>query len=506
LIFWAFVLALGYLPIHIGFVTCFALARPLKIVSELSGKKAFGAAYFFSFFANLFHLYWVAVVTPPGMVAAIFILSLYPAAVMLAFSKVYRWKKLAGLILLPFLWVGMEYARSLSQLAFPWTDLSYSLGYYLTFIQIVSVIGCYGLSFVIVIYNILVWQVFDSRNRLERRVSSVVAMVGITLAIYMYGYVVFEPYPEEGDIRVAMIQGNVPLDIKWSPETRMWNFDLYDSMAVAAAADDSLDLTVWPETAAPTYPHHERQYRKRLLETAMKTGTAQLVGALDVHYDKGKEKTFNAAFQINGDGTLGQGYHKVKLVPFSEHVPYQDRLKFLSRDFLSQYLTFIETYDVQWWSDFYPGDSVMLFKCDDYWYAPLICFEAAFPDYCREATLKGAEFLVNITNDTWFGRSPGPYQHMRISVFRAIENRIWVARCANSGISAFIDPFGREFGRGELYVRKILKHSIYPQQEYSVFTMEGPVIGKISALIMAAIFIILVAVWLIEKILRKSIS
>jgi apolipoprotein N-acyltransferase len=121
----------------------------------------------------------------------------------------------------------------------------------------------------------------------------------------------------------------------------------------------------------------------------------------------------------------------------------------------------------------------------------LICFESAFPEYIREALLKGAEFLVNITNDTWFGRSPGPFQHMRIAVFRAIENRVWIARCANSGISALIDPYGKETARAGLYERKVVTGNIAPLDEYTVFTLHGPVIGKVSLYLSALIIVTL---------------
>ncbi|HHI02839.1 MAG TPA: apolipoprotein N-acyltransferase, partial [candidate division Zixibacteria bacterium] len=133
----------------------------------------------------------------------------------------------------------------------------------------------------------------------------------------------------------------------------------------------------------------------------------------------------------------------------------------------------------------------------------LICFESAFPQYVRQTILDGAEFLVNITNDTWFGRSPGPYQHLILAVFRAVENRVWIARCANSGISAFIDPYGRQIVSAGLYTRDILKTGIYPLEGHSAFTKIGPVIGQISSLIMALILVILVSLWLYGKFTRS---
>lgn len=478
LTFWAFVLALAYLPLPFGFIAWFALARPIAIISRLDGKSAFKAAYFYAFMSNLFQLYWVGVVTPPGMVAAIFILSLYPAVIFYIFKKVYNRRQIWGILSLPVLWVGMEFFRSLTEVAFPWTDLAYSQGYYLTFIQIVSVIGSYGLSLIVFVLNILVWQVFSRAGSLEKKASCTIAFLGIIISVYAYGWVVLPPYPVDGDIRVSLLQGNVDLETKWQSETRDRNFELYDSLA-SLAADTSADLIIWPETAAPAYPRHEPRYRAMLEAIARKSKAPNLIGALDVVYSGEKRKSYNAAFQFSPDGRIDGVYHKIKLVPFSERSPYQEQVPFLTRDFLQKYVTAIETHEVQWWSNFYAGDSILLFEVDSSRYSILICFEAAFPDYVRQGVLKGAAFIVNITNDTWFGRSPGPFQHMRIAVMRAVENRIWMARCANSGISAVIDPYGRERVKVGLYKQDILTYDIYPISKHSVFTRIGPVVGKV---------------------------
>ncbi len=498
LIFWAFLLALAYLPLPLGFIAWFALIRPIQIISKLTPKEAFRAGYFYSFMVNLFQLYWVAVVTPPGMVAAIFLLSLYPAIIFSSFAKLYQWRKWVGLLALPILWVGMEYFRSLTEVSFPWTDLAYSQGYYLTLIQIVSVIGCYGLSLFLMLINIFLWQMLSKSNRLETRVSSALVVLGVGAFVFLYGWVVLPPYPETGDIKISMLQGNVDLDTKWKSETRMRNFELYDSLS-QSVANDSVDLIIWPETAAPCYPRVERRYRDILAGTARRSGTTHLIGALDVIYENKKEKAYNSAFQFSANGLIDTTYHKMKLVPFSEHVPYQDYLPFLTRDFLANYLDVIKMHQIQWWSDFYPGDTTVIFNIDKAGYAVLICFESAFPQFVRQTILDGAEFLVTITNDTWFGRSSGPYQHLILSVFRAVENRIWVARCANSGISAFIDPFGRQIVSTGLYTRDVISANIYPLEGHSTFTKIGPIIGQISALIMAVLLVILLFLWVKGK-------
>ena len=502
LTFWAFLLAVAYLPLPLGFLAWFALIRPLAIITQMEGKTAFKAAYFYSFMANLFQLYWVAVVTPPGMVAAIFILSLYPAFILLLFTKIYQRKKLLGLIALPFLWVGMEYFRSLSEFAFPWTDISYSQGYYLSFIQIVSVIGSYGLSFILVGLNIVIWQAISKSNKLETRISSAIAALVLVVSVYLYGWVVIPPLPMEGNIRIALLQGNVDLDTKWDEDTRDYNFTLYDSLA-GIGAKDSADLIVWPETAAPAYPRFEPNYMAVLSETAIRSRAANLIGAIDVDYSSGKRKSYNSAFQFSPDGSISGIYHKIKLVPYSERSPYQEQFPILSRQFLEKYVRVIRMHDVEWWSDFYSGDSIVIFNVDSARYTVLICFESAFPQFVREGVLKGADFIVNITNDTWFGRSPGPFQHMRIAVFRAIENRVWLMRCANSGISAAIDPYGREIVRAGLYVQKVISANIYPIKEYSAFTRVGPIVGIVSLYITGLILLLMLIIWSVGKLTKE---
>lgn len=299
-----------------------------------------------------------------------------------------------------------------------------------------------------------------------------------------------------------MLQGNVDLATKWQSETRDRNFELYDSLSNEVSGE-SVDLIVWPETAAPCYPRLERKYRRMLSRTVSGTGTTHLIGALDQVNRDGKEKAYNSAFQFSPDGDIEMVYHKVNLVPFSEHVPYQDYLPFLTREYLSKYLDIIRTRKVQWWSDFYPGDSIVVFETDKTRYSVLICFESAFPQFVRRCLLKGAEFMVNITNDTWFGHSPGPFQHMRLAVFRAVENRTWMVRCANSGISSFIDPYGREISGAGLFVRDVMTEDIYPIDEYSTFTETGPVFGQISLWIMTLVYVILIFLWVFGKIYKR---
>jgi apolipoprotein N-acyltransferase len=503
LTFWAFVLSLAYYPLHLGFFAWFALVRPLMILSRLKGREAFRAAYLYSLLFMFFTLYWVGLVTPPGMVTAVVIVAFYYTAVLTAFSKLYRIKPIYGLVLLPFLWVGIEYFRTLGQIAFPWCDLGYTQAYYLNILQIVSVISVHGLSFLLIVINILIWQLFRSELSAERRLTSFFAAAVILAGLTAYGWAETPAYPKNGTLTVGILQGSVPVDIKWELENEGYSVKRYDSLTRSLAGQNPR-LIVWPESGAPVFLDIDPRWRAEIAKTVKASNAYHLVGALGSGFLNGERRDFNSCFAFDTSGQMVGRYDKIKLVPFSEHVPYEDYVPFLRAEFIFKYLTFLRNYDVQWWSDFRPGDSLHLFKLPEANYGVLICFEATFPDFVRDMIRQGAHFVVEITNDTWFGSSVGIHMHSRMFVTRAIENRCWMARAANSGLSYIVDPYGR--------IRESVPHEAVTAftgkvgllSGYSTFTEIGDVVGKFSCFVMTALFAILVAGWIGQKFFGKS--
>lgn len=501
LVIWAFLLSLAYYPGPWGFLAWFALARPFAIIAGLERRDALGSGYWFGFWFTAFSIYWVGLVTVPGAIAAIVIVGFYYALVLKAFNAVYRLRPLWGLTSLPFLWVGMEYFRTLSEFAFPWSDLGYTQSYYLTILQIVSAISVHGLSFLIVIVNILLWHVARPQSRLETRISSGIVAVALVVALWAYGWVAMPAYPEEGDYEVAMLQGAVPLDVKWGRGKEAYNLALYDSLARSVEGDP--ELHVWPETSAPCYLSHDYRCRYEVAQTARATSAFHLVGAQAVRQDDEKRRSFNSCFLFSPDGNLVQEYDKVRLVPFSEHVPYQDHVPFMQKKFLEDYLTFLDRPGVQWWSDFYPGDSMILFETREVAFGVLICFESTFPEFCREYIRRGAQFIVGITNDTWFGTSVGIHMHSRIFVTRMVENRTWGVRVANSGLTYIVDPFGRQSHELPLMEANAEVGGVGLLEGYSFFTRYGDVVGRASWLYTVSLAAILVLLWIIRRIRNR---
>ncbi len=503
LMLWAFLLSLAYYPWYLGFLAWFALVRPLMILGRLKGYELFKAAYSFGFFYMLFTLYWVGLVTPSGMVAAVVIVALYYTAILMAYSKLYRIKPIYGFIFLPFLWTGLEYFRTISQFAFPWCDVGYTQAYYLYILQIVSVISVHGLTFLVISVNVLVLQVFRREISPERRITAGFVSLAIVAALVAYGWAEMPPLLKDGTLKVGILQGSVPVDIKWELENQGFSIKRYDSLA-GTIADEKPKLMIWPESGAPCFVDIEPRCRDMIAEAVKRSGTYHLVGALASGVIGGERRDFNSCFEFDSTGQVVARYDKMKLVPFSEHVPYENVFPFLRADFLFKYLTFMKNYNVQWWSDFVEGDSLHLFKIPQANYGVLICFESTFPDFVRGMIRQGAEFVVGITNDTWFGSSIGIHMHDRIFVTRAVENRCWMARSANSGLSYIVDPYGRirEHVRHEAITAFTGKVGLL--DKYSVFTDIGDVAGRGSFYVMTALLLILVAGWIGQRFSKSS--
>lgn len=475
------------------------------VLTTLNGRAAFNAAYFFGFFFNLFTLYWVGLVSPPGMAAAVLILGMYYAISLSLFVSVYHLNQFYGFVLLPFLWVGVEYFRTLTEFAFPWNDLGYTQSYFIYMRQIASVTAVHGLSLLILIVNVMLCQIFRKKLSAEKRLSALFLSGAVVLGVFLHGWIVTPLNQIEGKIPVGLLQGSVPIDVKWDKHNQMASLNIYDSLT-QSLADSSCKLFIWPETAAPCYLTFDVWCEQEIKNITGNSKAYHLVGALSADYSEtDKLRYYNSCYQFLPDGTTGMRYDKVKLVPFAERVPYQQYLPFLRGEYIESVFSFIKTYNMTWWSDFQGGGSSGMFSFDERHYAGLICFESTFPEYVRQYVLDGAEFLVGITNDTWFKKSLGTQMHSRIFLMRCVENRIWGARAANSGYTYICDDYG--IIREELPLEAVaaLYGKVGEYKDRSFYTQFGSVLGRFSWLITISIAGIFFVKWLLQKLfLRKS--
>lgn len=484
LIFSAGLLAAAWPPFPLGFLAFVALVLPLDLLSRRNFGDAFKGGFLFSFSFHLFSVYWISWVTLPGMIAAVALISLYDAILFGLFARIRNRFRLLSLLIFPILWAGVEYFRTQTEVAFPWSNLSYTQGSYIPFLQIAEFTGDIGISIIIVIVNILIWRAW--RNPVRKQKAIMVLAAGLIIMVpTIYGAMILPDFDggEKREISIALLQGSVDLETKWDPNKKIYNFMLYDSLSLAAS---EADFIVWPETAAPAYLLSNRRLTHMVSETARKAGKPMLVGTLDYVKLPDGDKYYNAAIQFDADGSYRPPYHKTKLVPFAETVPYGDYIPWLANLSLG-------------WSDFEHGDNPQLYQNDFGSYGVLICYEVIFPEVINDYVHQGADFLVNITNDTWYGRSTGPDQHAIMAVFRAIENRIYIVRAANSGYSYFVDEYGRIYNESKLFERTIIRGNINRIKGITFFGRTGPILGQIGLLLIALISIILLSLWLKEK-------
>ena len=191
---------------------------------------------------------------------------------------------------------------------------------------------------------------------------------------------------------------------------------------------------------------------------------------------------YNSAYLVSPSGELVGKYDKIHLVPFGEYVPMQHLLFFIGS--LGEGI-----------GDFKPGKEIFNFSLPQGEFGVLICFEIIFPDLCRRFVKEGANFLVTITNDAWFGRTSAPYQHFSMATFRAVENRVFVARAANTGITGFIDPTGKILKEGRIFTQEAMTGTIRLSDLRTFYTLYG----NIFAWVCSALSILLIVNALIRK-------
>lgn len=468
----ALLFTFSFAPSPLWFLIFFFVPVFIATHRGLSFKEGFVQGYWFGFLISVLLLYWVAFVTVTGVILLIFAHSLYYALIGGMLSLSTRRYGNGGLVLLPFVWIGVEYLRSLSQISFPWLNLSYTQWENLAIVQLSELSADAVVGFFILVVGILLYLGYRSVRHPARAGVYFLLAIAIYSGAYVWGASRFVPL--QADLKVAVLQGNVPNEQKWQSGSIDHNFRIYQELTEAAAAD-SAKLAIWPETAAPCYLNREPGYQRWVASIASETEVDILTGALflDWHAEQ-DNRYYNSAYHFTPQGMSQRVYHKIKLVPFSEHIPYEEQIGLL--DDLRRLVRENVGLDI---SDFRPGDSVAVFDVGDRAFGPLICFEVVYPEFVRKVVNHGADFLAVITNDAWFGETAGPYQHAVIPVFRAVENRCWVVRAANTGISEVIDPLGRIVAHTRLGERNEIACSIGRRVGTTLFQRHGPLLSQI---------------------------
>jgi apolipoprotein N-acyltransferase len=403
-------------------------------------------------------------------------LALYPG--FFALLMVYLCRKPLHLVLLaPVCWVALEYLRSLLLTGFPWGILAYSQFDRLHIIQISDMFGVYGISFLVVLFNAAgyVALLFLAKNPWgghvvgKAGVSAAVLLAVVPLGLgLVYGdrrlAAVSEAMSSAASTRVAVVQGNIDQARKWDPAFQISTTQKYVDLTLSAATQKP-DLVVWPETATPFYFDASPKLTRLVTDTVKKVNVHLLVGSPSAREGPEGRSYYNSAYLVAPDGRVLGRYDKVHLVPFGEYVPLKHLLFFVDK-MVAQV------------GDFSSGKKghTLAWRNDEPAIGVQICFEIIFPELCRSLVKNGAGVLVNLTNDAWFGRSSAAYQHFSMTVFRAVENRRSLVRCANTGISGFVDPAGRILARSNLFEDAVMVRDVPAMTGMTIYTRMGDVL------------------------------
>jgi len=495
----------------------------LPLLIAINGKSlkytfvlSFGCGVFF--FAGIF--YWILQI--PGYRPLIHhtLLGLYLGPFFgfwgLAFSFISkRWGITPALFAAPFIWVSLEYIRSnLDFLSLPWALLAHSQYQYPVVMQIASITGAYGISFLIVLVNSTIAALLLGRLKSPlppepcevQGCPAPQVVHGPTLALprqgggekkgqkggweglkgskyllittgllstltLLYGYFTITNTITGNKVKVSLVQGNIEQSKKWDPRFAREIMQTYAQLTEEVSKNQP-SLIIWPETATPGSVTQIPMLYAEVKNIAKNAGTYLLLGSAQHQKfaQKGakRPKYFNSAYLINPDPTAAknQRYDKIRLFPFGEYLPYGEIIPW-------------SLFKVSSLDSYTAGKEFTVFEHPNFRFGVTICWESVFPDLVRQFVKRGAQCMVNITNEARFGKTAAPHQAAAITVFRAVENRIYVVRCANTGVSCIIDPYGRIVDRikdekgQDIFVRGIMTGWIIPLDSKTIYTRYG---------------------------------
>lgn len=466
-----------------------------RLLINASSRQAFLRGWLAGFFAFTGTMYWVVVamnlygqVPLPVSIGLMFLLTVYLGLFMglYAWGFVWmeqRWAQVAW-ILAPCLWVSLEFLRTYAFTGLPWGLIGYSQFQWISIIQIADITSVYGVSFVIVLVNIalflfLRWALAKKpiRPTLLQPWQPVTAAVVFVLLVWLYGFLTLNTshISNEPTLTIGIAQANIDQARKWDAAYRVDTLERYARLTKSVASKS--DVVIWPEAATPFLFEQELGYQSLVVDMVQEAKLPLIFGSpvLRRHAD-GRPYLLNSAYVLAPQGELTGRYDKQHLVPFGEYIPLKNILFFLEKLVVGI-------------GDFQSGPGPTLLSIP---YGPdkqtiqfgvAICYEVIFPDLVRQLAHEGANFLITITNDAWFGHTVAPYQHFAMVVFRAVENHMAFARSANTGISGFIAPNGRILASTPIFTEQAITGTIPLGSPSTFYTRFGDVFAWICVII-----------------------
>lgn len=486
---------LAFAPFHIFVAAIFSIAVFYFLLENLSTKKSiFYLGWFYGFGYFLAGVYWISIslLVDAGSFAWLipFAVSLIPATLGLYFAalalsykfflKRFKLEKTAEkIIIFAILWVVFEIARAFLFTGFPWNLIGYVWMFNDHFTQLANIFGVWGLSFFAVVFALFPAFLFQFDGKKFSLIKSktnnkfAAALFLIPLISAAYGHVSLQENIVNKNVKLLLVQGNIKQEMKWNPVEKFNNFTKHIDLTNQQNLSD-IKGVIWSETAIP-YAANQSDDLSLSLARAIPQDGVLISGALKIDLaDDQIKDVWNSvfAFSKSGDRAVIEGsYNKHHLVPFGEYIPWQKYLPFISK-ITDGAVGFSE------------GEGPQTIKTKYFSFSPLLCYEVIFPDKIIDKKNR-PDLLINVTNDAWFGNSSGPYQHFDMAKMRAVEYGISLARVANTGITAFVDPFGRVIKKIDLNEEGIIDVNLIESVRPTIYSKYGfcPLILLIAALV-----------------------
>jgi len=406
-----------------SFLAWFALVPLFCVLDGQKPWRAFRRAYLCGFLFFFAAIGWIIYVTYAGAFLLVAFLALYFAFFGMAFVYFQRLALVPRIFVLASVWAALEFIRDHLFSGFGWVMLGETQYQNLWLIQIADRTGVYGVSFLVMMVNLLIFETLRMRASLFKANVAVITVLSLVL---IYGFLVTGHKKDYPMVRVGLVQPNISLKENWDEGRKPW-IVAKTVQLTQKLKDKKLDLIVWPESSLPGVISDSPYLISEIRMTAAGLHTPILIGSIA----QNGEKYYNSAYLIGADGQILGRYDKIHLVPFGEYLPLRPVLGWISK---------IVPLD-----DFTSGKNYKIFSIDPSQkkFGVLICFEDTLGYLRRHFAQAGAEFFVNMTNDAWFKDTKSPFLHMQAAVFGCVENHRSLVRAANTGVSVLVDPWGR---------------------------------------------------------------
>ena len=482
----AVALAGCYPPFPLPFLSFVALVPPVLLLFDTEGnaRAAWRWGFRYGLASNALVLYWMVFAlwhfTPfaaLGYAITVYLLGVFTGGLFWFVTRLRSvYPRLPLPLIFPLAWTALEWAVGhLGDVAFPWLGLGTSLADARVLVQWADIAGARGVTLWLVWCNVLLAAAIAGQGEEgARRYGKRLLPVAITVLLaWGYGAWREQTLPLRTVGTITLVQPNIGFDEKWDPAIADSEVGLLVGMSRTATTGVRPGLLVWPEAAVPGLFEEHPDWQARIAALATERRIPVLTGVVHLQLHDGGYTIYNAALMFD---TLGQWrrhgvYEKHYLVPVVERVPFVPVGWFRALPGLGR-----------WSGGFGRGDSLPLFETSLGRAGVVVCYESAFEDLARKYRARGADFLVNITNDAWFGRTAAPDQHASHLVLRAIETRMGIARGANDGVSEFVDPLGRASDQSELETQAVVTGQLVTSDVRSLYVRWGDWVGRLAVI------------------------